>query len=79
MTLDQISKRTIVARQRYGQYRAHVERCEQVIQHAHDLGWKVTRMLHDERSIRGAESLFGVVIRSDFPERTPLSKLIYSI
>ena len=51
MTLDQISKRTIVARQRYGQYRAHVERCEQVIQHAHDLGWKVTRMLHDERSI----------------------------
>lgn len=77
MTLDQISRRTREARRLHAQYLGFVERCEQIGQQAHDLGWQVTYMLNDERSIRGAESLLGIHVRGDFPRSTALSRLIY--
>ncbi|WP_420464804.1 hypothetical protein [Panacagrimonas sp.] len=77
MTLEQISIRAAVARRQHVQYIDFVERCELVLQQAHDLGWRVAQMLNDEHSVRAAESLMGAHLKSDFCESTPLSRLIY--
>lgn len=79
MTLEQIATRAAQARQQHAQYLAFVERCERILQQAHDLGWPVTVMLNDERAIRGAESLLGASLRQDFQPSTPLSRLIYGV
>lgn len=79
MTLDQIASRASVARRSYPSYLPFVERCELILQQAHEFGWKIAVRLNDEGSIRRAESLFGTHLCSDFPESTPLSKLIYGI
>jgi hypothetical protein len=79
MTLEQIANRAAVARRQHAQYVNFVERCERILQQAHDLGWRVTLMLNDERAIRGAESLLGASLRTDFKPSTPLSRLIYGV
>lgn len=79
MTLDQIATRAAVARRQHAQYVPFVERCERILQQAHDLGWRVTLTLNDERAIRAAESLLGASLRTDFEPSTPLSRLIYGI
>ena len=79
MTLEQIATRAAVARRQYAQYQHFVERCERILQQAHDLGWRVTLMLNDEGAIRGAESLLGASLRTDFKPSTPLSRLIYGL
>lgn len=79
MTLDQIATRAAVAKRQHAHYQPFVDRCERILQQAHDLGWRVTLMLNDERSVRSAESLFGTVLREDFKASTPLSRLIYGI
>lgn len=77
MTLEQISIRAAAARREHAQYVDFVERCELVLQQAHDFGWRVALMLNDELSVGAAESLMGAHLRSDFSESTPLSRLIY--
>src|SRR5690606_21868806 len=79
MTLEQIQTRAAAIRKLYGQYLPLVERCETILQQAHDLGWQVALMLNDERTVRVAESLFGSYLRNDFRKSTPLSRLIYGI
>lgn len=79
MTLEQIATRAAVAKRQHTQYVPFVERCERILQQAHDLGWRVTLALNDERSIRGAESLLGASLRTDFKPSTALSRLIYGI
>ena len=79
MTLEQIATRAAVARRQHANYVAFVERCERILQQAHDLGWQITHMLNDEDAIRGAESLLGSNLRADFKPSTQLSKLIYGI
>ena len=79
MTLEQIEMRAATVRRMHAQYGPFVERCERILQQAHDLGWQVAMMLNDERSVRGAESLFGTHLRGDFKKSTPLSRLIYGI
>lgn len=63
----------------HAHYTPFVERCETILQQAHDLGWQVALMLNDEYSIRRAESLLGAHLRADFKPSTPLSRLIYGI
>jgi hypothetical protein len=77
MTLEQIHARADVARRQYAHYSAWVDRCTRVLVQAHDLGWKVALQLNDERAVRGAESLLGAHLRSDFAPSTRLSRLIY--
>lgn len=79
MTLEKIATRAAVARRQHAHYPAFVDRCERVLQQAHDFGWQVTLMLNDERAIRGAESLLGAHVCGDFPRSTPLSRLIYGV
>ena len=79
MTLDQIQRRAAAARRMHAHYTPFVERCETILQQAHDLGWQVALMLNDEYSIRRAESLLGAHLRADFKPSTPLSRLIYGI
>ena len=79
MTLEQIQTRAATARRQHAQYLPFVERCESILQQAHDLGWQVALMLNDEYSIRRAESLLGAHLRADFKASTPLSRLIYGI
>lgn len=79
MTLEQISRRAATVKQQHAQYVSFVERCERVVQQAHDLGWQVTLMLNNERTVRNAESLLGIHLRADFARSTPLSKLIYGV
>lgn len=77
MNPDQIATRTGVAMREHANYSHFVQRCARIMHQAHDLGWKVTSLLNDARTIRRAESLFGFDLRHDFPEQTTLSKLIY--
>lgn len=79
MTLEQIAVRAASARRQHAHYTAFVERCARVLYQAHDLGWKVALQLNDERAVRGAESLLGAHLRSDFEPSTRLSKLIYDV
>ena len=79
MTLDQISSRASVARRSYPAYLPFVERCELILQQAHEFGWRVTLHLNEEGAVRRAESLFGTHLRNDFPESTELSRLIYGV
>lgn len=79
MTLEQIDARVAAARRQHAQYLAFVDRCERILHQAHDLGWRVTAMLNDERAIRGAESLLGAHLEADFQDSTPLSRLIYGV
>jgi hypothetical protein len=79
MTLEQIQIRAAEARKQHSQYVPFVERCERILQQAHDLGWQVALMLNDEYSVRRAESLLGAHLRADFKASTPLSRLIYGI
>ena len=77
MNPEQIELRASVALRAYANHTAFVQRCAQILRHAHDLGWRTTGRLHDRRAIRRAESLLGVDLRQDFAERTRLSTLIY--
>lgn len=79
MTLDQIATRAAAAKRQHSQYVPFVERCERILQQAHDFGWRVTLALNDERAVRGAESLLGASLRADFKPSTPLSRLIYGV
>lgn len=79
MTTEQIARRAASMKRQHAQYTAFIERCERIVQQAHDLGWQVALMLNGERAVRNAESLLGVHLRADFDRSTPLSRLIYSV
>ena len=76
MTLHEIQNRAQVAHREHPSYGAFVNRSVDIMMLAYEYGWKVACLFHDARAVRNAESLLGVLLRTDFAPSTERSRWI---